>query len=140
MDLSTIAPKLTQRDLDVLSVLWDSPRPLTASEVTAANPTLIKNTVQPVLRKLLKNKLIQVADIVYSGTVLSRSYIPSVSKEEISLHRLSAEYRLLEKNVSKASFVSLLLKTEPDHEKFMADLHELEALLESYKSKENLYE
>ena len=137
MNLSEIAAKLTPRDMDVLAVLWDSKKPLTASEITAANPALIKNTVQPVLRKLLKNELVQVADIVYSGTVLSRSYIPSISRQELSLYRLSSEYRQLEKDVSKASFVSFLLKTEENQEKFQKDLRELEELLESYKQKDN---
>ena len=137
MNLFDISSKLTRRDLDVLSVLWDSERPLTASEIVAANPALNKNTVQPVLRKLLKNELVQVADIVYSGTVLSRSYIPSISRQELSLYRLSSEYRQLEKDVSKASFVSFLLKTEENQEKFQKDLRELEELLESYKQKDN---
>lgn len=137
MNLFDISSKLTRRDLDVLSVLWDSERPLTASEIVAANPALNKNTVQPVLRKLLKNELVQVADIVYSGTVLSRSYIPSISRQELSLYRLSSEYRQLEKDVSKASFVSFLLKTEENQEKFQEDLRELEELLESYKQKDN---
>lgn len=110
MNLFDISSKLTRRDLDVLSVLWDSERPLTASEIVAANPALNKNTVQPVLRKLLKNELVQVADIVYSGTVLSRSYIPSISRQELSLYRLSSEYRQLEKDVSKASFFFISLK------------------------------
>ena len=137
MNLFDISSKLTRCDLDILSVLWDSEKPLTASEIVAANPALNKNTVQPVLRKLLKNELVQVADIVYSGTVLSRSYIPSVSREEVSLYRLSSEYRQLEKDVSKASFVSFLLKTEENQEKFQKDLRELEELLESYKQKDN---
>ena len=137
MNLFDISSKLTRRDLDVLSVLWDSEKPLTASEIVAANPALNKNTVQPVLRKLLKNELVQVADIVYSGTVLSRSYIPSISRQQLSLYRLSSEYRQLEKDVSKASFVSFLLKTEENQEKFQKDLRELEELLESYKQKDN---
>ena len=137
MNLFDISSKLTRRDLDILSVLWDSEKPLTASEIVAANPALNKNTVQPVLRKLLKNELVQVADIVYSGTVLSRSYIRSISRQQLSLYRLSSEYRQLEKDVSKASFVSFLLKTEENQEKFQKDLRELEELLESYKQKDN---
>ena len=43
----------------------------------------------------------------------------------------------MEKDVSKASFVSFLLKTEDNQEKFQKDLRELEELLESYKQKDN---
>lgn len=135
MNPFNLSAKLTNRDLDVLEVLWNSEKPMTASEIVAANPALKKNTVQPTLRKLLKNELIQVADIVYSGTVLSRSYVPSMSKQEFSLYRLSSEYRQLEKDVSKASFFSFLLKTEEDPDRFQEDLRQLEELVESYKDK-----
>lgn len=137
MNLFDISTKLTHRELDVLSVLWDSKQSMTASQIVAANPALNKNTVQPVLRKLLKNELIQVADIVYSGTVLSRSYVPSISRREFSLYRLTSEYRQMEKDISKASFFSFLLKNENDKEKFQEDLSELEGLLESYKQKDS---
>lgn len=140
MGLFNPSTKLTNRDLDVLEVLWDNEKPLTASEIVAANPALNKNTVQPVLRKLLKNELVKVADIVYSGTVLSRSYVPAMTKQEFSLCRLSEEFRQLEKDISKASFFSFLLKTEKDQDKFQEDIRELEALLESYKNKKDLPE
>lgn len=135
-----ISAKLTNRDLDVLAVLWASDKPMTASEIVAANPALKKNTVQPTLRKLLKNELIQVADIVYSGTVLSRSYIPAMSKQEFSLYRLSSDYRQIEKDISKASFVSFLLKSEDDPDQFQKDIKELEELVKSYKNHDNLSE
>ncbi|MDO4490140.1 MAG: BlaI/MecI/CopY family transcriptional regulator [Lachnospiraceae bacterium] len=134
MDLSKISSKLTNKDLDILSVLWNSKKPMTALEITEADPSLMKNTVQPALRKLLKNEVIKVADIVYSGTVLCRSYEPTISKEEVFLHRLSSEYTQLEKDISKASFVSFLLKNEKDKKQFKQDLKELQELLDSYTS------
>lgn len=135
MNLFGISSKLTNRDLDVMEVLWNSKRSMTASEIVAFNPKLNKNTVQPSLRKLLKNELIQVADIVYSGTVLSRSYIPTVSKQELLLYRLTDNYRKLEKDVSKASLFSFLLKTEGDKKKVQSDVEQMEKILNEYKSK-----
>ena len=40
------------------------------------------NTVQVCIRQLLKNDYIKVANIVYSGTVLCRSYEPAVAKKD----------------------------------------------------------
>ena len=40
------------------------------------------NTVQACLRSLIANHSIKVADIVYSGTVLTRSYAPVISRDE----------------------------------------------------------
>lgn len=63
--------KLTSREVDIMNILWASEKPLIASEIADSRPDLTVNTVQAVLRKLLKYQLIEVADIVYSGTVLS---------------------------------------------------------------------
>ena len=74
--------KLTGREMDIMNILWNSQKPLIASEIAEYRSDLTINTVQAVIRKLLKYQLIEVADIVYSGTVLSRSYKPSISSEE----------------------------------------------------------
>ena len=40
------------------------------------------STVQTSLRSLLKQELIKVDEVVFSGKALSRSYIPTVSQEK----------------------------------------------------------
>lgn len=72
--------KLTRKQSDVMQVLWDSDKSMTAHEVTEASDTLNINTVQACLKTLLKNEYIRVAQIVQSGTVLCRSYAPVISK------------------------------------------------------------
>ena len=57
---------LTQREMDVMTILWKSETPLVASEIANSNSSLNINTVQAVIRKLLNKKYIVVADIVYS--------------------------------------------------------------------------
>lgn len=70
---------LSGRELEVMKILWASEKPLVASEVASADSSLSINTIHSVLKTLLKNKYIKVADIVYSGTVLTRSYAPIVT-------------------------------------------------------------
>lgn len=74
--------KLSKRQLDVMKVLWDHSSPMVASDIVNGSPALNINTVQSCLKVLLKENLIEVADIVYSGTVLSRSYRPLISRDE----------------------------------------------------------
>lgn len=76
---------LTRRDMDVLNILWESDEPKTATMISKAGDGLTMNTTQAVLRKLLKNNLIEIADIVYSGTVLTRSYKSIICQEEFLL-------------------------------------------------------
>ena len=74
--------KLTKKQLEIMKILWNSPTPMIASDIEKNNPSLNINTIQACLRALMKAEYIKVADIVYSGTVLTRSYTPCVSKEE----------------------------------------------------------
>ena len=77
-----IKKALSPRQLEVMEALWNSPNGMTASVIVESNDELQINTVQASLRSLIKKKYVKVGEIVYSGTVLARSYVPLVSKEE----------------------------------------------------------
>ena len=126
---------LTKRDMDVLNILWESDEPKTATMISKSGDGLTMNTTQAVLRKLLKDKLIKVADIVYSGTVLTRSYEPVISQEKFWLQKLVADYREISSKVSKADIVAALLDTIKDTEKIKEDISEIDDVLDSYKKK-----
>ena len=68
--------RFTKKQLDVMKVLWESATPMIASDIVRKDDALNINTVQACLRSLIANHSIKVADIVYSGTVLTRSYAP----------------------------------------------------------------
>ena len=127
-----INTNLTKRDMDVMNILWDSDEPKTAALIVKAKPELTMNTVQAVLRKLLKNNLIEVADIVYSGTVLTRSYKSMVTQEEFLLFKMTSEYQSLSKKVSKVSILSALLDTEEDPAQVKQDIEQIEELISKY--------
>ena len=74
--------RFTKKQLDVMKVLWESDTPMVASDIVRKDDTLNINTVQACLRSLIANHSIKVADIVYSGTVLTRSYAPVISRDE----------------------------------------------------------
>ena len=73
---------LSPRQLQVMEILWRAETGMTASAIVKADETLQINTVQASLRSLIAKKYIKIGEIVYSGTVLSRSYVPLVSREE----------------------------------------------------------
>ena len=82
---------LSKRELDVMNVLWAEDKPLIASEIPERQPELSINTVQSVLKKLLQRGFIEVAQIVQSGTVLSRSYVPVITPEEYAVKYVTSE-------------------------------------------------
>lgn len=122
--------KVTNRERDVLEVLWDSTKPLLASDIPKINASLSISSVQLALRNLLSKGLVEVADIVSSGTVLSRSYRPLVSREEF----LITSFKNYDKEISTRYIVAALLK----HEKNEVDtIKELEEFLEERKKQLN---
>lgn len=74
--------RITKKQLEIMKILWSSDKPLIASEILKRNDSLNINTVQACLRALVNMQFIKVADIVYSGTVLTRSYTPIVTQDE----------------------------------------------------------
>lgn len=124
--------KFTGRDLDILQILWDAPDSLTALEIVKQHPDLTMNTVQAVLRKLLKRGLIKVNRIVYSGTVLSRSFSPVISSEDFIILQMKENVKTIE-NISKTSLVAALFEGESDNRKALKEIEELENMLSDYK-------
>ena len=82
---------LSKRELDVMNVLWEEGKPMIASKIPEKRPELSINTVQSVLKNLLQREFIEVADIVQSGTVLSRSYAPVITPEEYAMKYVTSE-------------------------------------------------
>lgn len=116
---------LTKKQLEVMKILWSSNTPLIASEIVAKGETLNINTVQACLRSLISKKYIKVADIVYSGTVLTRSYIPIVSKEKY----LSTACTDILGDAKFLSLIASLIDTETD----IKELEELEKMIKQKK-------
>jgi len=74
--------RFTKKEVEILKTIWSNDKPLIASDIVKFNSSLNINTVQAGLRSLLSKNSIKVADIVHSGTVLTRCYVPILSKEE----------------------------------------------------------
>ena len=74
--------RLTKKELEIMKILWNSNKALVASEIGSRGEELNINTVHACLRTLLKKEVIKIDRIVYSGTVLTRSYSPVITKED----------------------------------------------------------
>ena len=126
--------KLTNREYDILKILWTSEDALTASGISEQGDGISINTVQATLKKLLKRDLIHVDQIVYSGTVLSRAYRPSVSQEDFELKRYVNNMKQLQGNdFSCSQFVACFLGQEKNRQKVQQEIDQLELLLAQKK-------
>lgn len=121
---------ITNREMDILNILWSKGEPMIASAITAADETLTINTVQATLRKLQEKKLIEIEDIVYSGTVLCRRYQPTMTVTEFSADMFSKYFKKLNKDISTIGMVSTLLEKEKHDEEL---LDELQKMIDQWK-------
>lgn len=127
--------RLTKRENQILDILWDNTEPMTASEIVSAYPDLTKSTVQAVLRKLLTNKYIEVADIVHSGTVLCRKYRPTFSRSQFIASQLKRSFSINPAAISRMELFSGLLGDLEDSTISLNEIEEMEKMLEEYKEK-----
>lgn len=123
-------PKISEREKDVMSVLWHTDESLTASSIAEKGNSLSINTVQAALRSLMKKKYIEIAEIVYSGTVLTRSYKPIISAEEYAANELNTMW-MNTLNFSTLNFINHLVKNDE-----IDILDELESIIKSKKGRE----
>ena len=117
--------RITKKQLEIMKILWSSDKPLIASEILKRNASLNINTVQACLRALVNKQFIKVADIVYSGTVLTRSYTPLVSREDF----LGTACQDIIGKAKVSSLIASLIDTETN----LNELEELEKLIEQKK-------
>ena len=126
--------KITNRELEIMQLLWHADHPLIASEIAAMKPDLTVNTVQSVLSNLLKHKYIEVAKIVYSGTVLTRSYRPLITEQEFGVNQVIRDFHSFQ-GLSVSHLVAGLLN-EPVS---ASEIDELESIIQKQRAllKEN---
>jgi len=125
---------LTKREKDVIKLLWKSDKPLTASEISKCSEIISISTVQTVLKSLVKKGFVEVADIVYSGTVLSRSYKTTISSRQYEMQKFVHSFKeLVDKDFTTSSFVTTLLEREDNDKKALAELEELEKMIKKRK-------
>lgn len=126
--------KLTNRELEIMNIFWESDSPLVASEIARRGNRLTINTVQAVLKKLVASNFIQIEGIVYSGTVLCRSYRPTLTSDEYEVNRmLDSFHRISSRATGLSLFVDTVLKDEEDPVQLQSEIREMEKVLKAGK-------
>lgn len=104
-------PKISKRERDVMVTFWRESEGLTASGIAEKGDGLSINTVKVVLKGLMKKGYIEINDIVYSGTVLTRSYKPVISAEKYAADQLQ-DLKINVLNFSALNFIECLHKND----------------------------
>ncbi|MDO5095998.1 MAG: BlaI/MecI/CopY family transcriptional regulator [Peptostreptococcaceae bacterium] len=114
-------PKISDREKDVMSILWHKNEPMVASAIAKEKEGLSIHTVQNVIKKLLEKEYVVVNDIVYSGTVFSRQYRYVVTAEEYAAEQL----RNVSSNAYQFSTLNFVDLYAGDDEEIWKELEQL---------------
>lgn len=106
MDIKFI---LTENEYDILIAMWDVGSPMTRANIlnSVKNRKWKEASFYGLLNSLMEKGAIEVDDIVKSGKVFGRTYIPTLSKDEYDLMQLELNFEKI--NPSKSTFFSYLI-------------------------------
>ncbi len=126
---------LNPKEYNILNMIFHSEEPLSASQLIKIQPGLTVNIVQPAIRKLLKLKLIEVADISIDGNVLARRFQSTADAPDIIEKMFMDDYLRFKRLISGQSLFSALLRADHRPNDAQNEIAELEQLLDEYKKK-----
>ena len=126
---------INPRELEILNILWNSEEPMTSSQIVNVGDMLSQSTVQTVLRKLLKAKLVEVTGVTYSGNVLSRTYKPSETSRDVILQKFVDDYNGCRNTISKGTLVAAMLDTDSSEKERASEIANLKNMLKEYEKK-----
>lgn len=124
---------MNPRELDVLNILWKSDEPMMATDIVNAMNGLTQSTVTAVLRKLLKDNMVEVVGITHSGRVLSRTYRPTEQSRDVILQDFTDSYNSFSDVINESSLCAAILTTNKTPEKAKAEITKLKVLLAEYE-------
>ena len=121
------------RELDVLNILWKkSDEALTSTDIVNEQKGLTQSTVIAVLRKLLKDDLVEVSGVTHSGKVLSRTYRPTEKSQKAILNNFKSDYSNFKNIISKSDICAAILEIEQDPDQMKSEISKLKVILDGY--------
>ena len=121
---------INERDLDVLNILWESEEPMLVVDIVARKKGLTQSTVTAVLRKLLKEELVEVTGVTHSGRALGRVYRPTERSREVLLADFLELYNRFSSVISEAEICAKILCGSKNEDKIKAEYRRLMELTE----------
>ena len=125
--------RMPKKELDVLSLLIRSTKPMTISDIVATNPDYTINMIKPIIRKLCNLDMVEVAGIVYRGTSIARTFRPTSNAHLVLQDIFQQEYLAFRELFTDNSLLLALVKSEFSNNTEEAEIDRLENILETFR-------
>lgn len=105
---------LTKSEKEIMNLLWNSDRPLTATEIVNMTPerTWKKSYIHLLINSLIEKELIRSDSLVRTGRNFGRTFVATMSEEEFVIFQLTSSSNFSSDSVPR--LVSALLDTCDD--------------------------
>ena len=104
---------------------------MTISDIVAMNPDYTINMIKPIIRKLSKLEMVEVAGIVYRGTSIARTFKPTKTAHLVLQDIFQQEYQSFRELFTDNSLLISEFTKNPEKE----EIDRLESILENFKKK-----
>ncbi len=122
---------LTKSEKEIMGLLWNTDRPLTATEIVNLTPerTWKKSYIHLLINSLIEKQLIRSESLVRTGRNFGRAFVATMSEEEFLILQITASKHFSPDSIP--FLVSALLNATDD----LAVIQSLEKILEEKKEK-----
>lgn len=127
--------QLNPRELDVLNILWKTGEAMTSTDIVNEQRGLTQSTVIAVLRKLLKEDLVEVAGVTHSGKVLSRTYRPTANSRDVIMQNFANDYANFKNVISKSELCAAILDIDQSPDQMKSEVSKLKSILADFEKK-----
>lgn len=125
--------KLTERELEVMRILWEADKPLMVSEIVQRDKNGTIYSVQRIVQNLIKKDMVAVEGMAYNKKALGRTFKPLVSAEAIELSNIQEMFnKIISKNIAASHLVASLLPAD-NSEQALEELNRLEEIIHERK-------
>lgn len=113
---------LSQRELDVMSILFVSEEPLTSSGIVEKMKDLTQSTVIAVVRKLYRDGMVEEVGVTHSGKVMSRLYAPTEEGKTVVKNHFVEYFKLVSNIIPASEICKAILSVDGVKKEEIAEL------------------
>ena len=125
--------KLTERELEIMRILWEADKPLMVSEIVQRDKNGTIYSVQRIIQNLIKKEMVAVEGMAYNKKALGRTFKPLVGAETIEMSNIQDMFsKMVSRNIAASHLIASLLPTD-NNEQTLEELNRLEEIIRERK-------
>lgn len=130
--------KLTKTEQVIMEVLWAGDEPMLLSDIVRAvenqKRKIAKNSIQPMLKKLIDNGYVKIAGTMLVNKSVSRYYLPNITVDEYAADQFDSLVNASDGHLKLGKFLSFFINSKKENSSDI--ISEVEEFIENYKNSE----